>query len=376
LVKTITKIVGVIPLPVRILLGVLLTLALALAARSGVVGLRARRLERQRAALLDDVGLLQAALLPQVPSRLGPVATSVAYRPAEGPAAGGDFYDVFALENGQLAVIVGDLSGHGRQALPHTALVRYTLRAYLEAGQTPREALQTTGQALERQLGNSFATVAAATYDPRERTLTYACAGHPPPIVLGSQPLEPMPVFSPPIGVGMRTGTRQTCVSLPGASWVCFYTDGLTEARVGSELLGCTRLTHMLGELGDRATASTVLEQVAHEADSCPDDMAACLLSIAGDVSAPGVLAEQLVLDSSTVEDRDRIERFLSACGVPQERIGKLVLAARADVRCMGSAVLDVHLSCTPPQVTLRGGNVTSLRAVPVHATAAAGASA
>ena len=161
--------------------------------------------------------MLQAALLPVLPARLGSVGTSVAYRPAAGPGAGGDFYDVFALEDGQMAVIVGDVSGHGREALPHTALVRFTLRAYLEAGLSPRNAMQTAGAVLEPQLGASFATAVAATYDPRERKLVYACAGHPPPVVLGSRPVVPTIAGSaPPIGVGMRTGTRQTVVSVPG----------------------------------------------------------------------------------------------------------------------------------------------------------------
>ena len=224
IVTTITKIVGVVPTLVWALIGGLLALALALAVRSRLAALRARRLEQQRGELLADVGLLQAALLPVPPVRLGPVGTSAAYRPADGPGAGGDFYDLFALDDGRLAVILGDVSGHGRQALPHTALVRFTLRAYLEAGLSPRSAVQTAGAVLERQLGESFATVAAATYHPRERILTYACAGHPPPIVIGSQAIEPITVCSaPPIGAGARTGTRQTVVSVPGRSQICFH---------------------------------------------------------------------------------------------------------------------------------------------------------
>ncbi|HEY8303768.1 MAG TPA: PP2C family serine/threonine-protein phosphatase, partial [Solirubrobacteraceae bacterium] len=209
--RTITKIVGVVPGAIRALMGLLIALALALGARSRVAALRARRLDRQRLQLLEDVGLLQAALLPVPPARLGPVATSVAYQPADGPGAGGDFYDVFALEDGRLGVIVGDISGHGRQALPHTALVRFTLRAYLEAGLSPRAAIQTGGSVLDGALGGSFATVVVASYHPRERSLTYACAGHPPPIVLGSEALATITLSgSPPLGVGMRTGTRQT----------------------------------------------------------------------------------------------------------------------------------------------------------------------
>jgi len=64
IVTTITRIVGVVPTSVWILLGAMFALALALAAHSRLTALRARRLRRQRAALLEDVGLLQAALLP------------------------------------------------------------------------------------------------------------------------------------------------------------------------------------------------------------------------------------------------------------------------------------------------------------------------
>jgi serine phosphatase RsbU (regulator of sigma subunit) len=370
-VTTITRIVGVVPTPVWILIGALLALALALALRSRLTALRARRLERQRGELLEDVGLLQAALLPEPPARLGPVGTSAAYRPADGPGAGGDFYDVFALEDGRLAVIVGDVSGHGRQALPHTALVRFTLRAYLEAGLSPRAAVQTAGAVLERQLGESFVTVAAATYNPRERILLYASAGHPPPIVLGSQAIDPITVdSSPPIGVGMRTGTRQTAISLPGRSQICFHTDGVTEARVGSDLFGAERLARVLTELGPQATALALLDRVAAQTDSRPDDMAACLLCVEGGPGAPAVLVEELELDRHEAVSA-RTERFLLACGVQRSEIAELMRSARAITERAGTALLELRPGDGPPEVTLRHDNVARLP-VP-HASPRAG---
>lgn len=366
LVTTFTRIVDVVPTPIRVVLVALLLLALGLAVRAWMAALRARRLEQQRAQLLEDVGLLQAALLPQAPTRLGPVGTSVAYRPAAGPAAGGDFYDVFALDDGGLAVIVGDISGHGREALPHTALVRYTLRAYLEAGLSPRASLQTAGAVLERQLGGSFATVLAATYRPGERRLVYACAGHPPPVILGSQPLAAVTACSaPPLGAGMRTGTRQTVVSLPGRAQVCLHTDGVTEARIGAELFGASRLQATLAELGPAGTATALLDSVAQQVDARPDDMAACLLSIEGGSQAPAALVEELELDRHTAPS-ERTDRFLRACGVGTREAAEAMLAAQAAARRAGTVVLTLHLRPGAPEVELHQDPVTLLRAARV----------
>jgi serine phosphatase RsbU (regulator of sigma subunit) len=366
IVTTITKIVGVVPTAVRELILALLALALALGVRSRFAALRARRLERQRTGLLEDVGLLQAALLPTPPARLGPVGTSVAYEPAAGPGAGGDFYDVFALADGQLAVVVGDISGHGREALPHTALVRFTLRAYLEAGLSPRDVLQTAGAVLERQLGGVFATVVVATYDPRERMLVYACAGHPPPVVLGTGALAPITVCaSPPIGVGLRTGMRQTAVAIPGRAQICFYTDGLTEARVDGGLFGAERLEQTLAALGPRASASALLARVAEIADARPDDMAACVLSVEGDEGAPALLLDELELERDDVSAA-RAERFLLACGTRRDELDEAMRAAHAVGARAGGAVLQVHhAGAAPPHVTVQREQVTHLRARP-----------
>jgi hypothetical protein len=373
LVKTITKIVGVVPGPVRILIGVLIALALALGLRSLFASIRTRRLVRQRGELLEDVGLLQAALLPEPPARLGPVGTSVAYRPADGPGAGGDFYDAFALADGRLAVIVGDVSGHGREALPHTALVRFTVRAYLEAGQSPAEALRTAGVVLERQLAGSFATVIAAIYHPRERTLTYASAGHPPPVVLG----EPAPDGSftraatvtacsaPPIGAGIRTGMRETVVSVPCAARLCFHTDGVTEARVGGELFGEARLARTLGELPRNAGAAQLLDGVAAQSDARPDDMAACLLHVHGDAGAPAISSEWIELDEESLAC-GRVERFLRESGVEPQRAAAAIDAARAELGRSSGAVLELRFERGVPVVSVRADNVIQAKPLAV----------
>ncbi len=372
LVRTITKIVDVVPGAVRELIAALLALALALAVRSRVVALRARRLERQRSQLLEDVGLLQAALLPVAPARLGPVGTSAAYQPAAGPGAGGDFYDMFALDDGQLAVIVGDVSGHGRAALPHTALVRFTLRAYLEAGLSPRDAVQTAGAVLERQLGGAFATVLVATYNPRERQLCYASAGHPPPLVIAAHgDARSLPAVTicaaPPIAVGMRTGTRQTVVSIPGRAHVCLHTDGVTDARVGAELFGAQRLARTLAQLGPTATAAELLQRVAELAHERPDDMAACLLRIDGGEDAPRVLVEELELDRDDASS-ERTERFLLACGLERDEAAELMRSARVAAGRARTVVIEVRHTGGGPEVALRRERLAYIHARRAHA--------
>jgi serine phosphatase RsbU (regulator of sigma subunit) len=373
LVTTVTKIINVVPPAIRLIIGGLIALALALAVSSRLTALRARRLARQRAQLLDDVGLLQAALLPALPGRLGPVGTSAAYRPASGPAAGGDFYDVFALGDGQLAVIVGDVSGHGRRALPHTALLRFTLRAYLEAGLSPRSALQTAAPVLERQLGDSLATVVLATYNPRERTLVYACAGHPPPLVIGTASITPITACSaPPIGAGAQTGTRQSTVSIPGGSLICFYTDGVVEARVRGELFGTPRLGELIADLGSDASAAALLDRVEGETEMRPDDMAACLLRVEGDEQRPVIQLEELELDRREAA-RGRAERFLLAGGLDPLEIETVLASARASVARHGRVLLALHRGDGSPRVALHPQYVTTLEPPTRPHTATAG---
>ena len=354
--RTVHDIVQVIPGPVKAAIGAMAALLLAAIAAWTAVTLRARRLRRHRGELLQEVGLLQAALLPEVPAQIGPLAASVAYRPADGPGAGGDFYDVFQLEDGKVGLVLGDVAGHGRDALARTALLRYTLRAYLETGLEPRIAMRLAGETLGHNLGTGFATAAVALYDPDLGTLTFSCAGHPPPILLGPPAHDPVTACSaPPIGVGERTGVRQTTVALPEGAIACFFTDGLAEARIDGELFGRERLAELIEELNGDVTASALLESIRAEAHHMPDDMAACVLrpvtGAALSADEPIERIEELELREGGERD---LRRFLAACGIAPVEIGDLVRSAESRSADYGGAIVRVRIvSGERPHVSL-----------------------
>lgn len=338
-----------LPLPVpdwsKPIILLLLVLAGWFGVRSRLASRRARRLEDQRDELVGDLAALQSALVPEVPEGLGPLAVSVGYRPADGPGAGGDFYDVFALDGARTAIVLGDASGHGREALARAALMRYTLRAYVEAGLRPRLAIKLAGRVLAGEGGEEFTTVAVAVYDAAASSLTYATAGHPPPILLG-QPGHDEPVTvcaSPPIGWGVPTGHRQTTVALAPGAVVCFFSDGLTEARVGGQLFGRARLLDHVAALDSPPDASSLLTAVRAAADEAPDDMAACILQ-AGPGTEPGELRiEELELDAAELAGT-RTERFPMACGVTLEEVPGALARAREIAGEHRTAVLRVTL--------------------------------
>jgi hypothetical protein len=267
----------------------------------------------------------------------------VAYRPADGPGAGGDFYDVLPLTGGRVGFILGDVSGHGRGALARTAFMRYTLRAYLEAGLEPRVALQVAGRVIDDNLGGDFATVLLAVHDPDTGSLTYASAGHPSPIVVGPYgPHDPITAASsPPIGVGVRTGLRQTTVPLVPGAVAALFTDGLLEARTEEGILGRERLTQLLAEIGDDATARKLIERVAAEANVRSDDMAAVVVTPTAGVTTGLFRTEQLELSTRELEG-PIARRFLEACGLSDQEVGDAERDARQLAERFGGVVLHV----------------------------------
>jgi hypothetical protein len=314
---------------------------------------------RQRDALRQEVGLLQAALLPSVPPGL---PASVAYRAAEGATAGGDFYDAFPLADGRVGLILGDVSGHGSDALARTTFVRYTLRAYLEAGLEPRHVLKVGSDALAAHLDGGFATVAVAVHDVASGRFTYACAGHPPPVVVGgSGRFDPVVACSaPPLGIGEPTGFRQSTFTLTAGARACLYTDGVTEARVEGELLGADWLEEALTALPPDADADMLLGAVTAMADEITDEMAVCLVAATDGAPLAGPRIEELeVVDEHEVGDS--LERFLRACAVPLAEVPGVLRAAGEEARREGSVIVRVRVDGVRPGVDVVPGHVVRL---------------
>ena len=346
--RVVRDIVEVVPTPLRVLVAGLAALSILLALAYGLTLLRNRRLAAQRRELLGRVGLLQAALLPELPERFGSCRASVAYRPADGPGAGGDFYDVLPLAGGKTAVVIGDVSGHGRAALGRTALARYTLRAYLEAGLEPREALQIAGSVMAGKLEGDFVTALLAVHDAAAGTLTYASAGHPPPIVVSDVGFEPvLAATAPPLGVGASTGQRQTTVPFPRGAIACFYTDGLSESRTGGRQLGSAGLERVVRELGPDITAEQVIDRIAASARRVTDDLAVCVIT--AEEGAAIVRSRVERLEVSRAELRGPLLReFLDACGVSVRGVRAAERDAREVAGRMGGALVEVRMGDSP----------------------------
>jgi hypothetical protein len=370
IIRAVPRFVKDVPPALKFALAVTGVLSLLLGFGALMTMLRNRSLDRQRRDLLQEVGLLQSALLPPVPDRVGGLRTSVAYRPADGPGAGGDFYDVLPLPGGRVGFILGDVSGHGRGALARTAFMRYTLRAYLEAGLEPRVALQVAGRVIDENLGGDFATVLLAVHDPETGSLTYATAGHPAPLVLGPQPHEPVTAgSSPPIGVGVRTGLRQTTVPLVSGSVAAMFTDGLLEARTEGGLLGRERLAELLEELGDEATARRLVDSVSNVSRVMSDDIAAVVIQPTNAATAGLFRTEQLELTAREL-DTDVAERFLEACGVAAAEVQSALYDARMIADRFGGVILHVVFG-NRLRVEVLPRNVESIEAASRRAAAA-----
>ncbi|MER5602651.1 SpoIIE family protein phosphatase [Streptomyces sp. NPDC002265] len=226
--------------------------------------LRARELQR---------GLLPRAL-PTVPA----LTAAARYIPA-GDAAdvGGDWYDVLPLSSGRVALVIGDVMGHGLCEAAAMGRLRTAVHTLADLELSPDDLLAHLND-LVAELGEDFyATCLYAVYDPTDASCTCAAAGHPPPALVDPQgtvrlldlePNSPLGVCDPPFGT--------TRLHVPDGSLLVLYTDGLAQTATRTIDQGMALLTRTLAEAlnkpdTDGDTAQADHDQTRHVVHPAPD---------------------------------------------------------------------------------------------------------
>ncbi len=186
---------------------------------------------------------LQLNLLPKEATTLPGVDLALRYLPAgEGALAGGDFYQTLDV-GGKLFLSIGDVMGHSVSSAALMGQLRAVVATLANEGYGPAEMLSRLAKDAERLVGFDFATVLGCIYDPVNRHLAFASAGHPPilvldpagtPTLVGTEP-------GPPLGCGSFTYSEENLVLAPNSTLI-LYTDGLVEDRDRPADLGLAQL--------------------------------------------------------------------------------------------------------------------------------------
>jgi len=227
---------------------------------------------------------LQHAFLPAELPQIPGVTLHAAYRPgARDTALGGDWYDVFQLPNGRVALSIGDVVGHGLHAAVVMGQIRQSIRAAALEDAHPSRVLKRASEVLRLMYSpEGMATALFGIFDPATSTFTYAAAGHPPP-ALGGVDREPEMLVSGglPLGyMGVEEPPSHT-MTLPAGSLLAFYTDGLTETErdpVAGEAALVDALRHELA-VPSANHAEAIVERVLG-ARSAADDIAVITLGV------------------------------------------------------------------------------------------------
>ncbi|MFC9281965.1 SpoIIE family protein phosphatase [Streptomyces collinus] len=257
--------------------------------RRAALALDNARLYSERTAISQS---LQRSLLPPGLPQIDGVEVEVIYRAAgEGNEVGGDFYDLFPIGNGAYGFAIGDVCGTGPNAAAVTGLARHALRLLAREGLSGPAVLQRLNSAILDEGDRSrFLTLLYGEMRPQEdgsAELKVVCAGHPLPLRLRQDgtvvaAAEPQPL----LGVIEDLELYEQTVTLdPGDVLLC-VTDGVTERREGTRMLGDDGLADVLTTctgLTAGAVAARIMRAVERFASDAPsDDMAILAMRVPG----------------------------------------------------------------------------------------------
>ncbi|MET8168674.1 GAF domain-containing SpoIIE family protein phosphatase [Streptomyces sp. NPDC005329] len=251
----------------------------------------ARRFEHNR----DIAETLQRALLTDLPTIPG-LRLAARYLPATyGLNIGGDWYDAFRQPDGSLITVIGDVTGHGLHAAVMMSQLRTALRAYAVDGGSPGELLTRLHLFLHHLQPDLYATAVIARFHPGEPVLTWAAAGHPPPVLRGPdgrvRTLDAKPGAM--LGIPLDQEIADHTVPLEPGSTLALYTDGLVERRAQGIDPGIERLAAALGACRAEeldadldGSAERILDPMLSDSER-DDDVCLLLCHIDGHAGSP-----------------------------------------------------------------------------------------
>jgi signal transduction histidine kinase len=254
-----------------------------LAARAAVAIENAQLYAREHRVAMT----LQRAMLPAVlPDVTGLKFDAVYFPGATEAEIGGDWYDAIALPDGRVVVSIGDVTGRGLTAAVIMGRMRQAIETLATYESDPVRLLDAADSVLRRAHPDAIVTALVGVVDPGARTLAYATAGHPTPIVrTPGGLLRQLPGRGLPLGLREGREPPATTVVLPQSSLVVFFTDGLVESTRDIDE-GERRVLAALADpivADGRAPAAALAARVLD--DGIRDDVAVLTLRIDG---APG----------------------------------------------------------------------------------------
>ncbi len=224
---------------------------------------------------------LQRSLLPPMPTIAGWQLTAH-YEPAAGGRIGGDWYDALVLRDGLLAVVLGDVAGHGIGAAGTMSQLRNALRAYLLDGTGPADALARLNSFALDTLPGAFATLIVACIDRATGHVHAVLAGHPRPYLIGGgteAPIGAPVVTSPPVGVRRAVYTPHE-FDIPDGGGLILCSDGLIERRGEDIDESLRRVGDLIAGLPQRPGARQIFSSVGRS--TITDDATVLALYRAG----------------------------------------------------------------------------------------------
>jgi PAS domain S-box-containing protein len=217
---------------------------------------------------------LQRSVLPDSLPKIPGLDLAVRYLPGTaGVDVGGDWYDAFHLDGGRVGLVIGDVVGHNISSASVMGQIRHLVRAYAVDTMQPAEVLQRTARAQARLLPDALATVVYALLDPATGELSYANAGHPPPVWASASGQTGYLDDASGVMLGVP-GEAEFVVgrrTLAPSTSLLFYTDGLIEDRRRDITDGLSDLTGVMSQVPSLSAAvqAALLGETPRADDVC-----------------------------------------------------------------------------------------------------------